>query len=223
MTDWCLTCGQFAELEAHHVAGRHNHRALTVALCPDCHRVLSGWQLASGVELDVAAERTELDATRALVVGAMQLLQLFAQRHAECSWLPAELLTHSGRAASRMLDGCGPADRPGRWLPDPTVPPCEATPVGWPKAAELARTSQFAHLVLALAQILGEPPPIPAEQLTDIAADPRGVRRGLSRTTGGRVGHGAAAAPGQLSGHGPADHPGAAQLRRPIVAGRTAG
>ena len=173
MTDWCLTCGQFAELEAHHVAGRNNHRALTVALCPECHRVLSGWQLASGVELDAAAERTELDATRALVVGAMQLLQLFAQRHAECSWLPADLLTHSGRAASRMLDGCGPADRPGRWLPDPTVPPCEATPVGWPEAAELARTSQFAALVIELAQILGEPPPIPAEQLTDIAADPR--------------------------------------------------
>src|SRR5450759_371426 len=64
---------------------------------------------------------------------------------------------------------------------------------------------------------------MPAEHLTDIAADPRGVRRGLSRTTGGRVGHGAAAAPGQLSGHGPADHPGAAQLRRPIVARRTAG
>src|SRR5450756_1676217 len=112
MTDWCLTCGQFAELEAHHVAGRHNHRALTVALCPECHRVLSAWQLASGVELAAAAERTELDATRALVVGVMQLLQLFAQRHAECSWLPAGLWTHSGRAASRMLDGCGPADRP---------------------------------------------------------------------------------------------------------------
>ena len=173
MTDWCLTCGQFAELEAHHVAGRHNHPTLTVALCPECHRVLSAWQLASGVQLDAAAERTELDATRALVVGVMQLLQLFAQRHAECSWIPAELLTHSGRAASRMLDGCGPADRPGRWLPDPTVPPCEATPVDWPEAAELARSSQFAALVIELAQILGEPPPIPAEQLTDIAADPR--------------------------------------------------
>lgn len=54
MDGCCLTCGQFDDLEAHHVAGRHNHQ-LIVAVCVDCHRILSRWQLAAGMELEHGA------------------------------------------------------------------------------------------------------------------------------------------------------------------------
>ncbi len=174
MDGCCLTCGQFDDLEAHHVAGRHNH-ALIVAVCVDCHRILSRWQLAAGMELEAGAARSDLDRTRALVVGAVHLLQLFGQRHRERSWVSAELSIHTARAVSRLLDSCGPADRPGRWLPDPTVPPAEATPVGWSAAAELDRTTEFAHLTLALARILGDVPPLTIEVLTDLATDTPGT------------------------------------------------
>ena len=70
----CLTCGLYTSLEAHHIAGRHNHATLTVPVCSDCHRVLSHWQLATGIELHHDADLSELDATRALLVGALHLL-----------------------------------------------------------------------------------------------------------------------------------------------------
>ncbi len=170
MDGCCLTCGQFDDLEAHHVAGRHNHE-LIVAVCVDCHRILSRWQLAAGMELEDGAARSEPDRTRALLVGAVHLLQLVGQRHRERSWVSAELSIHTARAVSRLLDSCGPADRPGRWLPDPTVPPAEATPVSWSAAAELDRTAEFAHLTLALARILGDVPPLTIAVLTDMATD----------------------------------------------------
>ena len=170
MNGCCLTCGQFDGLEGHHVAGRHNHE-LVVAVCVDCHRILSRWQLAAGMELQKEAARSELDGTRALVVGSVHLLQLFAQRHRDRSWVSAELWTHTARAVSRLFDSCGPADRQGRWLPDPTVPPVEAAPVGWSEPAEVECTREFGHFVVALARILGDVPPLSVDVLTDIATD----------------------------------------------------
>src|SRR4051812_6647384 len=99
MTGPCLTCGLHVHLHAHHVAGRHNHATLTVAVCADCHRILTSWQLASGVELDANAPRTDLDAQRALLVGVAQLIQLYAQRHPEHSAISSPLAIHTVRAA----------------------------------------------------------------------------------------------------------------------------
>ncbi len=181
MDGLCLTCGVSADLEAHHVAGRQNS-PLVVPVCVDCHRILSNWQLSAGIELAHDAPRTDLDRTRALVVGAAHLLQLFAQRHRDHSWVSAELWIHTIRASSRLLDACAPADRPGRWLPDPTVLPTEATPAAWCEAAELQRTAEFAHLVLALARALGDTPPLTIGVLAGIAADPQPVIEAFSRS-----------------------------------------
>ncbi|MDP9359041.1 MAG: hypothetical protein M3R02_27925, partial [Chloroflexota bacterium] len=62
----CLTCGTFADLEAQHVAGRHNHHSLTVLVCRPCHEILTRWQYAAGIDLEEKSPRTELDALRAL-------------------------------------------------------------------------------------------------------------------------------------------------------------
>lgn len=172
MLDVCLTCGLIGDLEAHHVAGRHNHATLTVAVCLDCHSILSTWQRSAGIELDAAAHHGDLDATRALVVGAVHLVLLYAQRHANESWFPAPLAVLSARAMSKMLDSMGPTDRVGRWLPDPTVPPTEATPVRWPTRTETDRIVEMAHLARALSGILGEVAPLPIATLIDIAAHP---------------------------------------------------
>jgi len=172
MPDVCLTCGLLGDLEAHHVAGRHNHATLTVAVCLDCHSILSTWQRSAGIELDAAAHHGELDATRALVVGAVHLVLLYAQRHANESWFPASLAVLSARAMSKMLDAMGPTDRVGRWLPDPTVPPTEATPVQWPTRTDTDRIVEMAHLARALSGILGEVAPLPIATLIDIAAHP---------------------------------------------------
>jgi len=176
----CLTCGVWADLEAHHVAGRNNS-PLVVPVCVPCHDVLSNWQRAAGIELERAAPRTEPDRTRALVVGAAHLLQLFAQRHRDRSWISAELWILTARASSRLLDACAPPDRLGRWLPDPTVMPAEATPAAWNEAAEVARTAELAHLVLALARVLGDTPPLTIDVLTGIADDPKPVIDAFTR------------------------------------------
>ena len=158
MTGTCLTCGLLTtDLEAHHVAGRHNHRTLIVPVCPDCHHILSTWQRASGVELEDTTPVTALDATRALLVGVAELLRLFGQRHADATLIGAPLATHTARAMSKLLDGFGPLDRPGRWLPDPSVPPTEAVPVGWPAAGTGAQVRELACLLREVASILGDP------------------------------------------------------------------
>ncbi len=158
MTGTCLTCGLLTtDLEAHHVAGRHNHGTLTVTVCPDCHRILSIWQRASGVELEDSTPLTALDATRALLVGVADLLGLFAQRHAGATLIGAPLATHTARAMSKIMDSFGPLDRPGRWLPDPTVPRTEALPVGWPAAGSGGQGRELAFLLREVATILGDP------------------------------------------------------------------
>ena len=157
----CLTCGLFTNLEAHHVAGRHNNATLTVAVCSDCHRILTHWQLAAGIELHHDAEVSDLDATRALLVGVLHLLVLYGQRHGDVTWVRAPLSVYMARAVS---------------LPDPTVPPLEAIPVAWPAASEADRITQMADLTLELSRILGEQPPFSVETLTAISADPAGFQ-----------------------------------------------
>jgi hypothetical protein len=170
MAGVCLTCGRRAD-QAHHVAGRRNH-PLTTNVCVDCHRILSIWQRAAGIELrDV--EITDMDAGRALLVGAMHLVQLFAQRHTETAWFPNWLAIHSARAISKLLDQIQPADRPGRRLPDPTVIPIEATPVDWQDVNEAEQLAEIAHLGGALSKIIGEIPQLPIATFDEIAKHPR--------------------------------------------------
>jgi len=157
MLGTCLTCGFTTDLQAHHVAGRHDHHTLTVPVCLDCHGLLSTWQRASGVELEDTTPLAALDATRALLVGVADLLRLFAQRHADAALIGAPLATHTARAMSKILDGFGPLDRPGRWLPDPSVPPTEAVPVGWPADGPGAQVRELAFLLRRVASILGDP------------------------------------------------------------------
>src|SRR5215217_776537 len=177
----CLTCGLYTDLEAHHVAGRHNHATLTVPVCVDCHRMLSHWQLAAGIELHHDADVSDLDATRALLVGTLHLLVLYGQRHGDVTWIRAPLSVYMARAVSKLLDMFEPASRPGRWLPDPTMPPLEAIPVRWPAASEADRITEMADLTLELSQILGQQPPFSPETLTAISADPVGFQSGFDK------------------------------------------
>ncbi len=172
MIGTCLTCGHFGELEAHHVAGRHNNATLTVLVCSDCHRILSGWQLAAGIELRQDAPRSDLDSLRALAVGVLHVFQLFGQRHPERSWIPGPLAVLTGRTTSRLLDSFDSPHRPGRWLPDPTFSPAEAVPVAWQSASEAERVAELAHLGLSLTKFLGEQPPLPPGLLADVVARP---------------------------------------------------
>ena len=178
----CLTCGHRANIEAHHVAGERNHQSLTVPVCVPCHRILSHRQLAAGIELHKLIDGTPEDSIRALIVGAMHLMQLFAQRHQDRSWISAGLWIHTIRAGSRLLDGCAPPERLGRWLPDPTVVPAEATPAHWHETVELERTAEFANLVLALARVLGDHPPLTLDVLARIAAAPAPVVEAFARS-----------------------------------------
>lgn len=153
----CLTCGVFDHVEAHHVAGRHNHAALVVPVCRPCHLILTNWQYASGIELHEDAERTSLDQQRALVVGLGHLVQLYAQRHADVSWLPVDLAILGGRAASWMLVNLDGSEHAGRWISDPTVVRREGRPVSWDGETEATRACEWALLLLAVsAELRGE-------------------------------------------------------------------
>jgi hypothetical protein len=173
MAGVCLTCCLKGEVEDHHVAGRRNH-PLTVPVCADCHRILSNWQRAAGVELRGSVAGTLLDSRRALLVGAMHLLQLFAQRHAGTAWFPDWLAARAGRAISKLLDMAQPTDRPGRWLPDPTVLPVVAAPAPCPAASEVEWVGEMARLAQALTEIIGGIPPLAAAAVSAIAKDPAG-------------------------------------------------
>jgi hypothetical protein len=143
-----------------------------VAVCPDCHRILSAWQLSYGIQLDADAPRGDLDTLRALMVGVAQLLLLYAQRHPERTVVGISLAAHTARAISKILDATGPPDRPGRWLPDPTMAPTEATPVAWPLENETEWFTEWAHLLRVLAMALGEQSPIAPQTFATLAANP---------------------------------------------------
>lgn len=104
MNGICLTCGIYADLEAHHVAGRHNNMQLTVLVCLECHRTLTRWQYAAGIDLKERSPRTELDALRTVAVGATHVLRLYAERRGQASPIPASLAVHTARAISRLMD-----------------------------------------------------------------------------------------------------------------------
>ena len=149
MAGVCLTCGRIADIEAHHVAGRRNHD-VTTGVCVECHRILSVWQRAAGIELrDV--ETSETDRVRALLIGTFHLARMLAERHPDETWFfPGWLAIHTARAVSRALDLQQPSDRVGRWLPDPTVPPTHGAQVAWQAATEAERLAEIAHLGGAL-------------------------------------------------------------------------
>lgn len=169
----CLTCGTYADAEAHHVAGRHNHATLTVLVCIDCHRTLSNWQLASGIQLREDADRTDTDATRALLVGSIHLLQLYGQRHADTTWLPSAMATLTARAVSQVFDFLQEPHRDGRWVPDASVPLAEARPVAWNTDTEAERTSDMAYLLLELSKIFADIPVLTLQRLREIATHPQ--------------------------------------------------
>jgi hypothetical protein len=126
------------------------------------------------VELRGSVAGTPLDSSRALLVGAMHLLQLFAQRHAGTAWFPDSLAVRTGRVISKLLDTCQPVDRAGRWLPDPTVVPVVAAPVPCPASSGVEWVGEMARLAQALTEILGGIPPLAAAAVTAIAKDPAG-------------------------------------------------
>jgi len=171
MNGLCLTCGVYADLEAHHVAGRHNNMQLTVLVCLECHRTLTRWQYAAGIDLKERSPRTELDALRTVAVGATHVLRLYAERHGQASPIPASLAVHTARAISRLMDSDGDPDRPARSLPDPRVPPMDVVPVG-PPVDDPQRIVELADLVRELTGLLGDQPPLTASVLRSIAAGP---------------------------------------------------
>lgn len=176
----CLTCGHRSDdLEGHHVAGRLNISWFVVAVCVDCHRILTAWQYSYGFELDTFTPRNELDTLRSMLVGVSHLMLLYAQRHPERSVVGFRLAAHTARAMSKLLDATGDPNRPGRWLPDPTMPPTEATPVAWPAQAETEWFTEWAHLLRAVADHFGEESPISPDTFAALAAKPDPLRAAL--------------------------------------------
>ena len=174
MTGVCLTCGVVTDVEAHHVGGRRNWPGLVVPVCPDCHRVLTSWALAAGIELSEASERAEVDRRRALLVGGLHVVQLSARRAPDELARP-ELWAHAARAISRLLDAGGPCDRAGRWLPDSTIMPTHPIPVAVDPSTAEARVREMIYLAGALLRLLGDQPPVTAQLCEAIAADPRPI------------------------------------------------
>lgn len=150
METLCITCGNWSRVELHHVAGERNQKSLTVPVCIPCHRILSTWQLAAGIELVRSAEVTEEDRQRALIVGCCHLVVLMARRQPDAPWIGAEALTRWTRAFSRMLDELLPSDRPGRWLPDPSVVLPPVSEAHWVEEHRVLWFGELAHLVVGL-------------------------------------------------------------------------
>ncbi len=172
----CLTCGHPDHIEQHHVAGHVNYPSLTVPVCTPCHTVLTAWQRAHGVNLDRQHTPHETDRLRALIVGTLDVLRLLRQHHP--SEPGPELLLLGGRAFSRLLDLLAPADRPGRWLPDPSQPPREEPPTWWVEEAELDLLVLVATLAADFLDAVGGLPEVPTEALRHVAVNPAGFDAG---------------------------------------------
>lgn len=158
----CITCGWVTgDIEQHHVAGRRNYPTFTVPVCADCHLILTKWQRAHGVGLREDVPVTEVDRVRALAVGVFDLFRLLGQRHPQQVLLSRSLTQLSGRAMSRLFDQFAPADRPGRWMPDPTQPPVEVMPVAFQPETEADLVVLFARLTLQFADLFGRPEGLP--------------------------------------------------------------
>ena len=130
----CACCSYVGDVERHHVGGAANFPRLTVDVCVSCHGELSKRQDAHGVGRERDVARSDVDRHRGLVVDLGEVHRLHLQHHPQ-EGLPSEIVLLLARVLSRALDSCEPADRPGRWLPDPTigiddVPPSEQRPGG---------------------------------------------------------------------------------------------
>jgi hypothetical protein len=84
--------------ERHHIAGRV-HGDETVDLCVPCHRLVTTWQRAAGIDLRKNVDHTELARLRARLVGTALVGELMCRLY--------------GRIISRVLDD-------GSWSPRPT-------------------------------------------------------------------------------------------------------
>lgn len=156
----CITCSWTSDnIEQHHVAGRHNYPTLTVPVCLDCHQILTRWQQAHGIELAADAAREPVDQVRALVAGVFDLFRLLGQRHPDRLLISHALSQLNGRALSHLFDQFAPPDRPGRWLPDPTQPPTEATPVPFVEETEMDLLVLYATLTLQFLDLFEDPAP----------------------------------------------------------------
>lgn len=118
-TGTCLTCARTGEVEGHHVAGWRNDPDLLVDLCTPCHKVITSWQYASGINL-TAGPRSDVDIARAALVGCAHLFELFLGRHPGLTVWEPDQVRRAGRYASMGLDLMSDADREGRWTPDAT-------------------------------------------------------------------------------------------------------
>lgn len=114
----CLTCGRLGPIEGHHVAGWRNDPDLIVNLCTPCHKVVTSWQYAAGINL-TDGERTEVDISRAVLVGCAHLFELFLHRHPGLTVLQPDQAHRAGRYVSMGLDLMADPEREGRWTPDP--------------------------------------------------------------------------------------------------------
>lgn len=179
--DYCLTCGRYGPIEAHHVAGRHNVPELVVPVCVEDHEILTNWQLAAGIELDADTPRHPTDVRRALTVGFLHLMRLMVLR-GQCPVPPAtgSVAQMAARAISRVLDLAAPFDRAGRWLPDSYIEPRTAAPVPINAAGQDAQLIEFTHLIGTLLRLLGDMPPLTAEVWGKAMADPRSMPERLA-------------------------------------------
>jgi hypothetical protein len=101
------------------VAGWRNEPDLLVDLCTPCHKVLTSWQYASGINL-APGPRAEIDIARAVLVGCAHLFELFLHRHPGLTVLQPDQAHRVGRYVSMGLDLLADPHREGRWTPDAT-------------------------------------------------------------------------------------------------------
>lgn len=184
--DHCLGCGTYGPIELHHLAGRHNIPELVIPVCSPCHLILTNWQYAAGIELHADASRTEVDVRRALLVGAMHLIQLIQGRTVTPQVVaPDGLWTLTARAISKVLDLAEPPERAGRWLPDSFVEPHGVTPIAIDPLSEDAQARELGYLLGALLRHLGDMAPLTVEMWNAALADPRTLPERLALVDAG--------------------------------------
>lgn len=84
--------------EGHHIAGRVYGDEI-IDLCVPCHKLVTRWQRAAGIDLRKNASRSEIAILRARLVGTALVGELMCRLY--------------GRIISRVLDD-------GDWSPKPT-------------------------------------------------------------------------------------------------------
>jgi hypothetical protein len=168
VNDMCLVCARRGRTEGHHAAGRGHVDALIIGVCLDCHRYLTRRQNEVGL-LPYRVETTADDTERAAVVGVILVLERLSVVHAMTHNIADRLV---GRAVSQTFDVLAPADRPGRWGPDPIGAALRPAP-------RTRRRNTTSHddqtaIVVALVELVGElihrfdPDPESARRVADL-------------------------------------------------------